>query len=96
MNAQLPPAPQSALLLALSPHTLSLVRDQNANHVVQKCIEVCPPEGVQFVLDAFAGGAVGLSRHPYGCRVLQRIVEQCRWFETGGVGCSALWRVEWW
>ena len=31
------------------------VKDQNGNHVIQKCIEVVDPNHCQFILDAFKG-----------------------------------------
>ena len=31
------------------------VKDQNGNHVIQKCIEVVDPKHCQFILDAFKG-----------------------------------------
>jgi pumilio RNA-binding family len=47
------------------------VRDQNGNHVIQKCIECVRPEALDFVVGAFYGNVVQLSSHPYGCRVIQ-------------------------
>ncbi|KAE8700865.1 Pumilio-like protein 2 [Hibiscus syriacus] len=53
------------------------VRDQNGNHVIQKCIECVPEENIQFVVTTFFDQVVTLSTHPYGCRVIQRILEHC-------------------
>lgn len=68
------------------------VHDSNGNHVIQKCIEVVskaakeaetPEMGkylssrIQFVINAFQGQVKELSSHPYGCRVVQRILEHC-------------------
>jgi pumilio RNA-binding family len=50
---------------------------QNGNHVIQKCIECVPAASVQFIVDAFANQVCSLSTHPYGCRVVQRILEHC-------------------
>lgn len=47
------------------------VRDQNGNHVIQKCIECVPAEKIGFIISAFKGQVAGLSTHPYGCRVIQ-------------------------
>ncbi|KAI2515985.1 pumilio RNA binding family member 1, partial [Homo sapiens] len=30
-----------------------------------------------FIIDAFKGQVFALSTHPYGCRVIQRILEHC-------------------
>ncbi len=34
---------------------LKCVKDQNGNHVVQKCIECVQPQALQFIIDAFQG-----------------------------------------
>ena len=47
------------------------VRDQNGNHVIQKCIECVPEEHIQFIVESFFDQVVTLSTHPYGCRVIQ-------------------------
>ncbi len=39
----------------LDGNVLKCVRDQNGNHVVQKCIESVAPEHLQFIVDAFHG-----------------------------------------
>lgn len=58
----------------LDGHVLRCVRDQNGNHVIQKCIESIPTEKIGFVISAFQGQVATLSMHPYGCRVIQVIV----------------------
>ena len=37
----------------LDGHVLKCVKDQNGNHVVQKCIECVEPKHLQFIIDAF-------------------------------------------
>lgn len=32
---------------------------------------------IQFIISSFAGQVYTLSTHPYGCRVIQRILEHC-------------------
>ena len=71
---------------------LRCVYDQNGNHVIQKCIEVVSRTArsasseelseylssrIQFIITAFRGQVKELSKHPYGCRVVQRILEHC-------------------
>lgn len=53
------------------------VKDQNGNHVVQKAIERIPAEHIQFIVNAFTGQVHELSKHAYGCRVIQRMLEHC-------------------
>ncbi|KAL9228711.1 hypothetical protein vseg_004262 [Gypsophila vaccaria] len=61
----------------LDGHIMRCVRDQNGNHVIQKCIECVPEENVQFIIESFFDQVVTLSTHPYGCRVIQRVLEHC-------------------
>jgi len=76
-------------------NVLSLIHDQNGNHVVQKCIEVLSRrattakeeneetkakffgEQIDFIVDDVLDNLATLACHPYGCRVLQRILEYC-------------------
>lgn len=67
----------SDIVRELDGHVLKCVKDQNGNHVVQKCIECVQPQALQFIIDAFQGQVFVLSTHPYGCRVIQRILEHC-------------------
>ncbi len=32
---------------------------------------------IQFIVDAFMGHVFMLATHPYGCRVVQRVLEHC-------------------
>lgn len=66
-----------ALARELEGHVLQCVKDQNANHVIQKCIERVPTQNIQFVIEDFKGSVVTLATHPYGCRVIQRLMEYC-------------------
>ncbi|KAM7256246.1 hypothetical protein ACFE04_011987 [Oxalis oulophora] len=61
----------------LEGHVMRCVRDQNGNHVIQKCIECVPEENIQFIITTFFDQVVTLSTHPYGCRVIQRVLEHC-------------------
>ena len=38
----------------------------------------------QFIIEAFRGQVFSLSTHPYGCRVIQRILEHCTPEQTLG------------
>lgn len=68
---------KAAIVRELGDHVMKCVRDQNGNHVIQKCIECVPPHLIQFIVDSFSGKVFDLSTHPYGCRVIQRILEHC-------------------
>ncbi|KAJ8553088.1 hypothetical protein K7X08_020481 [Anisodus acutangulus] len=66
----------------LDGHIMRCVRDQNGNHVIQKCIECLREDHIQFIVSTFFGQVITLSTHPYGCRVMQRVLEHCSNQET--------------
>ncbi|OWM70036.1 hypothetical protein CDL15_Pgr025885 [Punica granatum] len=68
---------QTKMVTELDGHVMRCVRDQNGNHVIQKCIECIPEEAIHFIVSVFYDQVVTLSTHPYGCRVIQRILEHC-------------------
>jgi len=55
----------------LDGNVMRCVRDQNGNHVIQKCIECVPEDAIHFIISTFFDQVVTLSTHPYGCRVIQ-------------------------
>jgi len=67
---------QTLLINELDGHVLECVKDQNANHVIQKCIEQVQSSH-KMIAAAFYGRVYDLSTHPYGCRVIQRMLEHC-------------------
>ncbi|XP_049822940.1 pumilio homolog 2-like isoform X2 [Aethina tumida] len=75
----IPAEQQQEIVRELDGHVLKCVKDQNGNHVVQKCIECVDPNALQvsFIIQSFSGQVYTLSTHPYGCRVIQRILEHC-------------------
>lgn len=62
---------KTKMVTELDGHIMRCVRDQNGNHVIQKCIECVPQESIQFIISTFYDQVVTLSTHPYGCRVIQ-------------------------
>jgi pumilio RNA-binding family len=80
---------QKEIVRELDGHILKCVKDQNGNHVVQKCIECVDPTSLSFIISAFHGQVnneiYALSTHPYGCRVIQRILEHCTTDQTQGI-----------
>jgi hypothetical protein len=63
------------LVAALEGAVTMLAKDTNGNHVVQKCIEVLPPEMLLFIFQIIAQEIVDLSSHRHGCRIVQRCVD---------------------
>ena len=50
------PLEQQKLIIAeLEGNVLRCVKDQNGNHVVQKCIETVEPSCLQFIIESFRG-----------------------------------------
>ena len=62
---------QTQMVVELDGSVIKCIRDQNGNHVIQKCIECVPEDRIQFIISAFYGQVLALSTHPYGCRVIQ-------------------------
>ncbi|TKY56763.1 Pumilio-like 1 [Spatholobus suberectus] len=68
---------QTKMVRELDGHIMRCVRDQNGNHVIQKCIECVSEDAIHFIVSTFYDQVVALSTHPYGCRVIQRVLEYC-------------------
>ena len=68
---------QVSIAHELEDHVMQCVRDQNGNHVIQKCIECIPSDLIPFIIDPFLSNVIPLSTHSFGCRVIQRILEHC-------------------
>jgi len=66
---------QARLVKELEGHVMKCIKDQNGNHVIQKIIETVPIAYTQFIIDTFNNKVYQLATHPYGCRVIQRILE---------------------
>lgn len=62
---------QKKMVIELDGHIMRCVRDQNGNHVIQKCIECIPEDAIHFIVSKFFDQVVTLSTHPYGCHVIQ-------------------------
>lgn len=57
------PLLQSEMVRELDGHVLKCVKDQNGNHVVQKCIECVQPHALHFIIEAFKGQVCFLPPH---------------------------------
>jgi pumilio RNA-binding family len=60
---------------ALKPGVVSLIKDLNGNHVVQRCLQRLGPDDSQFVYDAAKAHCVEIATHRHGCCVLQRCID---------------------
>ncbi|KAM0674607.1 hypothetical protein GVAV_001794 [Gurleya vavrai] len=64
------------ILFSIKDNIVCLIEDQNGNHVVQKCVEKV--KDCFFIIKEFKRNGVKLSKHRYGCRVVQRLFENCK------------------
>lgn len=75
-------AHREALAFELRGHVLEAAVCPYANFVLQKCVVVLPPEAVQFIVDEItaetAASVSSVAQNKFGCRVLQRLLEECR------------------
>lgn len=71
------PDKQVMIIRELETSVQKCVRDQNCNHVIQKIVQTCPADSLQTMVSAFVGHVYSFATHPYSCRVLQRILENC-------------------
>jgi len=65
----------------LKGHVLASSRSACANYVLQKFIQVLRPQNCQFIVDELMEEPMevcNLARHQYGCRILQRLFENCQ------------------
>jgi pumilio RNA-binding family len=65
--------------MELQGKVLKCIRDRKGNLVIQKVIERVDPEKLNFIVKAFTNEGTNtitdLSKHAYGCRVIQRMLE---------------------
>ena len=68
----------SDIILELKDHFAKLIEDQNGNHVIQKLIgRLKPGENNDDIYDVVYNNIIDLSKHQYGCRVIQTLLKQC-------------------
>ncbi len=49
--------------------------DSNANHVIQKLVEVLHYDKLTFVVEVLERDIVKWATHTYGCRIIQKFIE---------------------
>lgn len=85
------PERRLAIASILEPHTLRCVADQHANHVIQMCLQcVQPTDGIRGMAEGICKNALHLARHPYGCRLVQRVLQHCTLEEIHSQVATAL------
>lgn len=63
------------VISSLEEGVVSLIRDLNGNHVIQRCLQRLGPEDSQFVYDAACAHTMEIATHRHGCCVLQRCID---------------------
>eukprot|EP00475_Leptophrys_vorax_P035745 TRINITY_DN5931_c0_g1_i1.p1 TRINITY_DN5931_c0_g1~~TRINITY_DN5931_c0_g1_i1.p1 ORF type:complete len:749 (+),score=136.68 TRINITY_DN5931_c0_g1_i1:128-2374(+) len=63
------------LVHSLSQSVVTLTKDLNGNHVIQRCLHHLPAPDNQFIFDAISSYCVSVATHKHGCCVLQRCVD---------------------
>ena len=69
------PLDRSTIVKHLSTAIVDIVKDQHGNHVIQKCIEVLP-EATDIITFSLKNLLVDVSKHIYGCRIIERIIAE--------------------
>jgi hypothetical protein len=66
---------KSLVISALGPGVVSLIKDLNGNHVVQRCLQRLGADDSQFIYEAAGRHCVEIATHRHGCCVLQRCID---------------------
>ncbi|CAH7668266.1 armadillo-type protein, partial [Phakopsora pachyrhizi] len=64
-----------SLIVALNLNVVTLIKDLNGNHVIQKCLNHLPPDDNQFIYNAVSTNCIEVATHRHGCCVLQRCID---------------------
>ncbi|CEH14061.1 Translational repressor MPT5/PUF4 and related RNA-binding proteins (Puf superfamily) [Ceraceosorus bombacis] len=64
-----------SIIGALTMNVVTLIKDLNGNHVIQKCLNRLGAEDDQFIYNAVAAHCVEVATHRHGCCVLQRCID---------------------
>ncbi|KAI9313031.1 armadillo-type protein [Dichotomocladium elegans] len=63
------------IVKALAPNVVTLIKDLNGNHVIQRCLQRLSAESKQFIYNAVSKNCVEVATHRHGCCVLQRCID---------------------
>ena len=66
------------LIAGLRNSVVELAKDQNGNHVIQRCLLAFSPEERDFIFDIVSLRLVEVATHRQGCCVLQRCIDAAR------------------
>ncbi|CAB4375299.1 unnamed protein product [Rhizophagus irregularis] len=63
------------VIAALNPNVVTLIKDLNGNHVIQKCLNRLSSEDNQFIYNIISKNCIEVATHRHGCCVLQRCID---------------------
>ena len=63
------------VIAALRSSVVTLIKDLNGNHVIQRCLHHLNSTDNQFIYDAVSRHCVSVATHKHGCCVLQRCID---------------------
>ena len=69
------PAEVELVTGALRSSVVTLIKDLNGNHVIQRCLHHLNSKDNQFIYDAVSRCCVSVATHKHGCCVLQRTID---------------------
>ncbi|MCO5612695.1 hypothetical protein L7F22_066964 [Adiantum nelumboides] len=68
---------------------VTLIKDLNGNHVIQRCLQHLSNEDNKFIFEAAARNCVEIATHRHGCCVLQRCIDH----STGVARQKLIWEI---
>ncbi|CAE7225984.1 unnamed protein product, partial [Symbiodinium necroappetens] len=72
------PVCMTRLVGALEFAVVTLTKDPNGNHVVQRCLESLPSDAHGFIFRAVAKDIEDVASHRHGCRIVQRCIDAAK------------------
>lgn len=63
------------VVVTLAPNVVTLIKDLNGNHVIQRCLHRMSSENKQFIYNAVSENCIEVATHRHGCCVLQRCID---------------------
>ncbi|CAE7671393.1 unnamed protein product, partial [Symbiodinium sp. CCMP2456] len=72
------PVCMTRLVGALDFAVVTLTKDPNGNHVVQRCLESLPSDAHGFIFRAVAKDIEDVASHRHGCRIVQRCIDAAK------------------
>ena len=61
--------------MTLAPNVVTLIKDLNGNHVIQRGLHRMSSENKQFIYNAVSENCIEVATHRHGCCVLQRCID---------------------